>query len=89
MPGNAQAHTNLGNALKTMGRMQEAIAQYEDALRIRSDDARIHLGLAIVLLQVPGRESDAVAHLRESLRLQPDNDLARRILDHIAPGQSR
>jgi protein O-mannosyl-transferase len=88
MPGNAQAHTNLGNALKTMGRMREAAAQYEEALLIKPDDARIHLGLAIVLLQIPGRESETVLHLRESLRLQPDDELARRILDHIAPGQN-
>jgi protein O-mannosyl-transferase len=88
MPNNAQAHSNLGNVLKMMGMMEEAVAQYEEALRIKPDDARIHLGIAIVLLQIPGRNSDAVVHLRETLRLQPGNELARRILESIAPAQN-
>ena len=41
--------------------------------------------LALVLLETPGRTAEAVAHLREAIRLQPGNEPARRILSRIAP----
>jgi Flp pilus assembly protein TadD len=41
----------------------------------------------MVLLKTPGRTGEAVAHLREAIRLQPDNDLARQALSRIAPPQ--
>jgi tetratricopeptide (TPR) repeat protein len=36
-PDFAEAHYNLGVALEKTGRVQEAIAQYERALRIQPD----------------------------------------------------
>jgi tetratricopeptide (TPR) repeat protein len=80
---NVGAHINLGNALSSLGRMQEAEIQFADALRDRPDDASLHLGLAIVLLKLPGRAEDAVAHLQEALKLEPGNAVARRILDQV------
>ena len=40
-------------------------------------DATLHLDLAVALLRTPGRVDEAAAHLREALRLQPDNEKAR------------
>ena len=78
-----QASFNLGNALDSVGRTPDAIEQYEQALRIKPDDATIHFYLAGALLRTPGRIDEAAAHLREVVRLQPDNHEARRILARI------
>jgi tetratricopeptide (TPR) repeat protein len=82
-PGNMEARANLGNALNSLGRSSEAIEQYALALRLRPDDATIHINLAIALLKIPGRIGDAVAQLNEAIRLQPENQTARRILNRI------
>jgi tetratricopeptide (TPR) repeat protein len=82
-PDYAEAHSNLGNALGSLGRTRDAVAEYGEALRLRPDDARIHLGLALVLLKIPGREGEAAAQLREALRLQPGNDAARELLTQM------
>jgi len=53
----------------------------------RHDMAPIHFNLALALLKIPGRTNEAATHLKAVLRLQPDNDLARKILASIAaPG---
>jgi len=80
MPDYVQARCNLGNALNSAGRVEEAIAQYSVAARLAPADATIQLNFAIILLNAPGRESEAAAHLREAIRLQPPNERARQIL---------
>jgi tetratricopeptide (TPR) repeat protein len=83
-PDFAEAHNSLGNALGTEGRTAEAIAQYEEAVRLQPDMASIHFNLALALLKVPGQANEAATHLEAVLRLQPDNDRARKILANIA-----
>jgi hypothetical protein len=39
------------------------------------------------LLKTPDRDNDAIAQLRETLRLQPENDIARQILAKIHESQ--
>lgn len=82
-PGYTEARCNLGNALSSLGRDAEAVDQFEAALRSKPDDPLIHFDLAVSLLKVPGRVDDAVVHLREVLRLQPQNSWARQILERI------
>jgi protein O-mannosyl-transferase len=71
-PTNPRAHNNLGYVLDLGGRTAEAIAQYQQALRLQPDyvDARNNLGAA--LMTTPGRMDDAIAQYREALRLKPD-----------------
>jgi tetratricopeptide (TPR) repeat protein len=72
-PDNERAHYNLGNAWSRIpGRMNDAIAQYEQALRLQPGFAEAHSNLADALARIPGRMNDAVAQYEEALRLKPD-----------------
>ena len=72
-PDNARAHNNLGVVWSKMpGRLDDAIAQYEAALRLKPDYAEAHNNLGVALAQMPGRLDDAIAQFEEALRLQPD-----------------
>jgi len=82
-PKLAEAHNNLGNALNREGRFPEALTQYDEALVLAPKSAQIHLNIAVTLLRIPGRDNEAAAHLESALRLQPGNQLARKILDRI------
>jgi protein O-mannosyl-transferase len=66
MAWNNLGHLQLGDGTRTA----EAIANFEAALRLRSDypEARGNLGLA---LTQAGRPAEAVSHLQESLRRKP------------------
>jgi tetratricopeptide (TPR) repeat protein len=84
-PDSVEARFNLGNALSSQGRFSEAITAFEAAARLKPDEAAIHFNLALALLRTPGRGGEAAAHLREVVRLQPDNDQARQILARMGP----
>jgi Flp pilus assembly protein TadD len=71
-PNNERAHYNLGNAwLEVPGRLNDAIAQYEEALRLNPDYAEAHNSLGFAWAQTPGRLDDARAQFEEALRLDP------------------
>lgn len=65
------AQLNLGHAVQEKGRLDEAIACYEAALRLRPqyDTAHYDLGIA---LEKANRPEDALRHYREALRIKPD-----------------
>ena len=71
-PDDALAHVNLGNVLLEIpGRMPDAIAEYQNALRIYPNYAEAHNNLGAILLQ-SGRTTEAVAEYRAAVRLDPD-----------------
>jgi len=71
-PDNARAHNNLGVVLTRLpGRRDDAIAQFETALRLNPNFAEAHNGLANLLEEMPGRLDDAVVQLQEAVRLEP------------------
>jgi tetratricopeptide (TPR) repeat protein len=75
-PDNPRARTNLGFNLQQAGCLQEAIGQYEEALRLDPDYANAHLDLASVLLGL-GRPQEAAVQCQETLRLMPHHIGAR------------
>ena len=71
--GNYLAHHNLGVALSTApGRLAEAIAEYQAALRINPTSNRALTDLGNALSQMPDRLPEAVADYEAALRLEPD-----------------
>jgi tetratricopeptide (TPR) repeat protein len=70
-PSNPRAHLNLGNALFDLGKVSDAIEQYEQALRIKRDylEAQINLGNALFEL---GKVSEAIRQYEQALRIRPD-----------------
>ncbi len=71
-PGSWMAHNNLGLAWsKLPGRLGDAVAQYQEALRLKSDIAETHTNLGSALAQMPGRLDDAIEQFQEALKLDP------------------
>lgn len=61
--GNFLMHYNLGNVLKNLGRFDDAIEQYEMAIKIYPQMNRAHLNLGNTLVE-QGRIDEAIAHYR-------------------------
>jgi protein O-mannosyl-transferase len=73
----AQADVKESNA-----RFNEAVEQYEKALAIEPEHPAIHRNLGILLWQM-GRNEEAIAHLRKTLQLVPNDSAALETLEAI------
>jgi len=63
-------HSNLGNALFRRGRTAEAVAHFEQAIRLKPDLAEAYTSLGGALGSM-GRLDDAIGKLTEAIRLNP------------------
>ncbi len=70
-PNDSGVHFNLGNALARLGRMTEAVEQYEQAVRIRPNFADAQNNLGMVLEQA-GRVPEAIIQFKQTLQTRPD-----------------
>jgi serine/threonine protein kinase/Flp pilus assembly protein TadD len=70
-PMNASTHLNLGVTLWNKGRLDEAIAEYREAIRLKKDYAPAHNNLGIVLRD-KGQFDEAIAEYRKTLRIKRD-----------------
>jgi tetratricopeptide (TPR) repeat protein len=66
------AHNNLAVALADRGRLDEATAHYQQAVKIKPDFAEGHYNLGVVLLR-QGRLDEAMARYRKVLEIKPDD----------------
>ena len=70
-PYNAVPHNNLGNALKEIGRVGDAVKHYRKAIRFKPDYYEAHSNLAGAL-EKTGRIDEAISHYMEALRIKPE-----------------
>ncbi|MFZ5524848.1 MAG: tetratricopeptide repeat protein [Pseudomonadota bacterium] len=70
MPGDAEAHFNLGVAQKSLGLLEDAAASYRRALTLNPAYAEAHGNLGNVLKDL-GQLDEAVASYRRSLQIKP------------------
>jgi tetratricopeptide (TPR) repeat protein len=71
LPREADAHYNLGVALKGLGLLADAAASYRRALKIKPDYAEAHNNLGNVLKDF-GQLDEAVDSCRRALKLKPE-----------------
>ena len=55
------------------GRVADALAQLEEALRLDPQNAEVHSNLGVVL-QAQGRLAEGMEHLRTAVQLKPKDD---------------
>ena len=72
MPGDPEAHYNLGVVLKSSGRLDDAVASYHRALKLKPDYYEAHSNLSNTLKDL-GQLDDAVASYRRALQIKPDS----------------
>jgi Tfp pilus assembly protein PilF len=70
-PGDFEALYNLGAMLQAEGQLEQAITQYELALRIRPDDPTAHNAMGGALLAT-GHPQEAVGHFQAALQARPE-----------------
>jgi predicted O-linked N-acetylglucosamine transferase (SPINDLY family) len=85
-PDFAEAHSNLGNALKGRGDLEGAIACYRRAVELRPGFAEAHYNLGLALSEL-GRAEEAIACYRRAVELRPDYAAARNNLGNALKGR--
>ena len=71
-PDFAEAHSNLGNALKALGRLDDAVERFEKSLSLKPNfvDAHSNLGLAF---HIQGKVEQAIESYKKALNIKRDN----------------
>lgn len=73
VPDNERAHNNLGFELENVpGRLDDAVAQIQEALRLRPNFAEAHLNMGNAWFKLPGRVSEAIREYKVAVRLKPN-----------------
>jgi protein O-GlcNAc transferase len=79
--GNAQAHANLGSALVTLQRWEEALAHYDQAQKLNPQFVGVHHNRGTAL-QMLGRHDEAAQSFERLLGAMPDADFVLGNLAH-------
>jgi tetratricopeptide (TPR) repeat protein len=85
---NFVAHNNLGTALADQGRLPEAIAHYEEAVKIQPGYAEAFNNLGVAF-GAQGRLDEAIERFQKSLGLKPDNAEAHNNLGYALAARGR
>jgi tetratricopeptide (TPR) repeat protein len=75
----AKIRNNLGAALERLGKSDEALEEFSQAVQINGNYPEAHCNLGRMLAQL-GRRDEAISHLKEALRLKPGYEEARKQL---------
>ena len=70
-PGASIAQYNLGVALQARGKREEALAHYEEALRLEPKWVEVHNNMGVILTEKEEWKG-AIGHLAEAVRMKPD-----------------
>ena len=62
----------MGTALTKLGKLDEAIAEYREAIRLQPELAAAHVNLGAILCDQLGKPDEAEIEFREAIRLQPE-----------------
>jgi len=87
-PADAAAHNYLATKYLQAGRTMDAMAQFDEAIRLDPRDAEAHSNLGSVL-QSQGRLDEASRHVREAVRLKPQDDRVRFNLGNLLLASGR
>ena len=68
--GDPNTHNNLGNALAACGRSDEAIQEFQEAVRLKPASPAVLCNLAVVLA-AKNRFADAGLYYRRALEIDP------------------
>jgi len=68
---NASAYYDQGNELRDLGKLQEALAAYEQAIQLDPDYADAYNGQGNALSEL-GRQEEALGAYKQAIRLDPD-----------------
>ena len=74
------SHNNLGASLLVLEDWEEAIREFQIALKIKPDMANTHHGWGYALVRL-GKVEEGIVHLQTALRLAPDYETARKSLE--------
>jgi len=70
-PDAVPVHNNLGMALYSKGRFDEAINHYHRVLQLQPDDAKAYNNLGLAL-RAQGKLNEAISYYQQALRISPD-----------------
>ena len=79
-----EAHNNLGNALRDQGKLDGAVAEYREAIRLKPHYADAHYNLGNALSD-QRKLDEAIAEYREAIRLKPGFAEAHNNLGYALP----
>jgi serine/threonine protein kinase/Flp pilus assembly protein TadD len=87
-PKNAVARYELGLALKANGKLDEASAQFEEAIRLDRNYPNPHVNLGNILL-MRKQLNQARAHYERAIAINPQDEIARRNLELVLQEQGQ
>ncbi len=70
-PANPSAHSGLGMALASRGKLPEAIQQYDQAIQLEPDFPVAHYNWGVALAD-QGKLDEAIQHYQRAVQLKPD-----------------